>query len=56
MTNIAKFLTRCGNHFVSLRRDIHFLGPKVFAEIRVHNQAVSCASVRRTSARTMGTL
>lgn len=56
MADIPKFLNRCAKHLVLLRRDIHFFGAKVFAEIRVHNQAMSWARVRCTSARTIGTL
>ena len=56
VADVVEFLTGSRKHFVRLRGDIHFFRPKMFAEIGVHNQAVSCARVRRTSARTMGTL
>lgn len=56
VADVVEFLTGSGKHLVLLSGYIHFFRSKMLAEVRIHNQAVSCASVRRTSARTMGTL
>jgi len=41
MPDIAQFLTRGGEYFVLLRGNIHFLRPKMFAEIWVHGLEIS---------------
>jgi hypothetical protein len=41
MPNIAKFVAGSRKHLVRLGGNIHFLCPKIFAEIWIHNHAVS---------------
>jgi hypothetical protein len=41
MADVAEFFARGLEYLVRLRRDIHFFRPKIFAEIWVHNHAVS---------------
>src|SRR5206468_2188922 len=45
-----------GLQLLGLDRHIHFFRPEMFAEIRFHNQAMSCDNVRCISARTSATL
>ena len=57
MTAVLEAIFRNGEHLIRLCRDEHFFGAKMSADVvRFHSQAVSCASVRRTSARTIGIL
>ena len=36
MSDLAELFTGSGKHFVRLGGNIHFFGPKIFAEIWVH--------------------
>ncbi len=57
MAAVPHLVTGSGEHFIRQGGDVQFFGSQMAADVvRLHNQAVSCRSVRRTSARTIGIL